>query len=363
MRIHIALLACVCALSNAMAESNGEKPFKPIVFDGPTKEKAQAKKANVEGGKEVVKEAPKVEASASASVSKQAATATKEAAAREDLAAKVAVKMAEARKAAQARARARIAAKAAHVQRVELTEHAITEKRAVPASAHVSHALHWDYEGEGGPLRWGRLNPAWSVCENGLRQSPIDIRDGIRVELEPVNVDYKPSRFSVLDNGHTIQVNMGPGNYIRVMGRMFELVQFHFHRPSEERVNGRGFQMVAHLVHKDADGKLAVIAVLIEEGQANSVVQSVWNNLPLEKNEALSPSVVMDLNQLLPARRDYYTYMGSLTTPPCSEGVLWIVFKEPIQLSSQQIGIFARLYPMNARPIQAPSGRLIKESN
>lgn len=223
--------------------------------------------------------------------------------------------------------------------------------------------MRWSYEGEGAPVRWGKLNSAWTKCENGTRQSPIDIRDGIKVDLEQVNFNYRPARFSVIDNGHTIQVNLGAGNSITTMGRKYELVQFHFHRPSEERVNGQGFQMVAHLVHKDAEGKLAVVAVLIEEGQAHSLVQSVWNNLPLEKNEALAAMTPMDLNELLPERREYYTYMGSLTTPPCSEGVLWIVLKEPIQVSSQQIAIFARLYPMNARPIQVQSGRMIKESN
>ncbi|NDP58534.1 MAG: carbonic anhydrase family protein [Oxalobacteraceae bacterium] len=227
----------------------------------------------------------------------------------------------------------------------------------------VSHASHWDYEGENGPLRWGRLNPAWSQCDSGKRQSPIDIRDGIRVDLEPIYVDYKPARFSVLDNGHTIQVNMGAGNTITVAGKLYELVQFHFHRPSEERINGRNFPMVAHLVHKDADGKLAVVAAMITEGVPSPLVQIIWNNLPLEKNEATSPTMVIDMNQMLPVRREYYTYMGSLTSPPCSEGVLWLVMKEPIQLSAQQMAIFARLYPMNARPIQVGSGRLIKESN
>lgn len=227
----------------------------------------------------------------------------------------------------------------------------------------VRHASHWDYEGENGPLQWGRINPAWSQCESGKRQSPIDIRDGIRVDLEPIGVDYKPARFSVLDNGHTVQVNLGGGNTITVAGKMYELVQFHFHRPSEERINGRSFSMVAHLVHKDADGKLAVIAAMITEGAASPLVQTIWNNLPLEKNEATSPSMTIDMNQMLPVQREYYTYMGSITSPPCTEGVLWLVMKEPIQLSAQQMAIFARLYPMNARPIQVGNGRLIKESN
>ncbi|MFT5532731.1 MAG: carbonic anhydrase [Burkholderiaceae bacterium] len=236
-------------------------------------------------------------------------------------------------------------------------------KVVVTESITVPHSSHWDYEGENGPLRWGRINPAWSQCDSGKRQSPIDIRDGIRVDLEPINVDYKAARFSVLDNGHTIQVNLGAGNTITVAGKMYELTQFHLHRPSEERINGRNFPMVAHLVHKDADGRLAIVAAMITEGAPNSLIQIIWNNLPLEKNDATSPTMVIDMNQMLPVRREYYTYMGSMTTPPCTEGVLWLVMKEPIQLSAQQMAIFARLYPMNARPIQVGGGRLIKESN
>jgi len=222
--------------------------------------------------------------------------------------------------------------------------------------------LHWSYDGLAGPEAWGKLKPEYSKCATGARQSPIDIRDGIQVKLDAVKFEYQPSRFGVIDNGHTVQVNVAPGNFIEVMGRRFELQQFHFHRPSEERIAGRQFDMAAHLVHKDADGKLAVIAVLLEHGGAQPVVQAVWNNLPLEKGEEQPAQVPIDLNQLLPADRSYYTYMGSLTTPPCTEGVLWMVMKRSVPLSDEQLAIFARLYPMNARPIQSASGRLIKES-
>ncbi|WP_235943637.1 carbonic anhydrase [Zoogloea dura] len=225
------------------------------------------------------------------------------------------------------------------------------------------HDIHWTYDGESGPPNWGTLKPEWQLCNVGERQSPIDIREGIKVELEPIRFDYKLSNFRIIDNGHTVQVNLGQGNTMAVMGRMYDLVQFHFHRPSEERINGRGFDMVVHLVHKDLDGRLAVVAVLLERGQAHALVQTLWNNLPLEKNVDYSPEgVAIDLNQLLPDNRAYYTYMGSLTTPPCSEGVLWMVMKQPAQLSAEQIAIFSRLYPMNARPVQSVRGRLIKES-
>ncbi len=226
-----------------------------------------------------------------------------------------------------------------------------------------AHGGHWAYQGDGGPEHWGQMKPEFATCSSGKRQSPIDIRDGISVQLDPVQFDYKPSNFRVIDNGHTVQVNLAPGNSIEVMGRRFELLQFHFHRPSEERINGRQFDMVAHLVHKDLEGKLAVVAVLLDRGSVQPIVQTVWNNLPLEKGEEQPAKAMIDLNSLLPADRGYFTYMGSLTTPPCSEGVLWMVMQTPVSVSPEQIGIFSRLYPMNARPIQSASGRLIKGSN
>jgi carbonic anhydrase len=231
-------------------------------------------------------------------------------------------------------------------------------KAAAPAAA------HWTYGGEGGPEQWGQLKPEFATCATGSRQSPIDIRSGVKVDLEPIQFDYRPSAFSVVDNGHTIQVNVGGGNAIEVQGRRFDLLQFHFHRPSEERINGRQFDMVAHLVHKDPEGRLAVVAVLLDRGgAAQPLIQTVWNNLPLEKGSEVSVRGDLDMNHLLPADRRYFTYMGSLTTPPCSEGVLWLVLQQPVPLAQDQIGVFSRLYPMNARPVQQASSRLIKQSN
>ncbi len=238
------------------------------------------------------------------------------------------------------------------------------QRAAAPrAKAEAAHAAHWDYKGEAGPQAWGGIKPEFNLCSSGKRQSPIDIRDGITVDLEPVQFDYRASAFRVVDNGHTIQVNVGSGNFIFLNGRRWELLQFHFHRPSEERIDGRQFDMVAHLVHKDGDGKLAVVAVLLDRGSIQPLVQTVWNNLPLEKGEEVAANAVIDLNHLLPPDRRYFTYMGSLTTPPCSEGVLWMVMRQPVPVSQAQIDIFARLYPMNARPLQQAAGRLIKQSN
>ena len=221
----------------------------------------------------------------------------------------------------------------------------------------------WDYQGAGGPQAWAQLKPEFATCANGKRQSPIDIRDGIKVQLDAVQFDYRATKFRVLDTGRTVQVNVDAGNFIEVAGKRFELQHFQFHRPSEVRIDGRLFDMSAHLVHKDAEGRLAIVAVLLEGGNALPLVQAIWNNLPLEKGDEVVARLPIDLNDLLPAERSYYTHMGSLTTPPCSEGVLWMVMKTPVTLSAEQIAIFARLYPMNARPVQAARGRLIKESN
>ena len=229
--------------------------------------------------------------------------------------------------------------------------------------AHAHAATHWSYEGEGGPEHWGKMNKDYTMCESGKRQSPIDIRGGINVDLPALKFSYVPSMFRVIDNGHTIQVNYGEGSMLTVQGRSYQLVQFHFHKPSEERINGKVYDMVVHLVHKDEQGRLAVVAVLLDKGAEHPLIQTVWNNLPLERNEEVSPpEASLDLNQLLPENHAYLTYMGSLTTPPCTEGVMWIVLKQPAKVSPEQIAVFNRLYKNNARPIQRTEGRLIKES-
>ncbi len=225
-----------------------------------------------------------------------------------------------------------------------------------------NHIVHWAYDGEGAPANWSKLRGDYATCASGKRQSPIDIRDSIHVDLEPIKFDYKPSMFRIVDNGHTVQANVGEGSSLTVMGRQFDLVQVHFHRPSEERVNGKVYEMVAHLVHKDLEGHLAVVAVLLEKGSEHPLIQTLWNNLPLEVGQELVPSVAIDLNNLLPENRAYWTYMGSLTTPPCSEGVLWMVMKQPVQVSPEQIAIFSRLYRNNARPVQPANNRLVKDT-
>lgn len=230
------------------------------------------------------------------------------------------------------------------------------------SAAPAAQDRHWSYSGDSGPEAWASLDPANALCRNGKRQSPIDIRDGIKVDQEALGIDYQPSYFRIIDNGHTIQVSYGPGSRLSVMGRSYELLQFHFHRPSEERIDGRAFDMVVHLVHKDLEGHLAVLAVLLKEGRPNPLIQTLWNNLPLERNQDYAPKASIQIADVLPANLDYYAYMGSLTTPPCSEGVLWLVLKQPVEVSREQIAIFSRFYTNNARPVQAANDRVIKES-
>jgi carbonic anhydrase len=234
----------------------------------------------------------------------------------------------------------------------------------VAFAAEDSSHPHWSYSGATGPAKWGTLEEDYHICATGKRESPIDIRDDLaaKADLPPIEFHYKPAALKIIDNGHSIQIDYGPGSFISVGGRLYELVQFHFHKPSEERVNGKAYDMVAHLVHRDRDGKLAVVAVLLTEGSANPLIGTLWDNIPREKESEQAPGVRIDATDLIPKDRAYYTYAGSLTTPPCSEGVTWFVLRNPMTLSADQIARFSRSYPMNARPVQPLNGREIRAS-
>ena len=224
---------------------------------------------------------------------------------------------------------------------------------------------HWGYQGAGGPTHWAALEPEFKSCGIGHAQSPIDIRTGVaqKAQLPPIAFAYRRGPLRMIDNGHTIQVDVAPGSSIEVDGHRYELQQFHFHKPSEEAIDGRHADMVAHLVHKDRDGKLAVVAVLLKAGEANPFVALLWSNLPQRKGvEVEAKGVEIDPNELLPRDRAYYTFAGSLTTPPCSEGVTWYVLRDPATLSTGEIARFAKAYPNNARPLQPLNGRLVQAS-
>jgi carbonic anhydrase len=232
--------------------------------------------------------------------------------------------------------------------------------------ARASEEAHWSYKADHGPTHWGEMKEDFAACNIGHAQSPIDIhaKDARKAALPAIAFDYKPSPLRIIDNGHTVQVNYAPGSGITVDGKRHELVQFHFHKPSEEKIEGKAHAMVAHLVHKGADGKLAVVAVLLDAGKENALLKTLWSNVPPEKEKEATPAgVTIDASALLPASRAYYTFDGSLTTPPCSEGVTWYVLKSPVHESKEQIAAFGKLYAANARPVQPLNGRVVRSSN
>jgi len=231
------------------------------------------------------------------------------------------------------------------------------------ARAQESHPSHWSYEGSQGPKNWDKLDPAYATCAAGHAQSPIDIQHAKPAELPPLGFDYRSVPLNIINNGHTIQVNYGPGSTLIVGDKTYALKQFHFHHPSEESIDGRGFDLVAHLVHDDGSGHLAVVAVLFKTGPLNTLLETVWQNIPAQTGKAADvPSVSLNVTDLLPADHGYYAFAGSLTTPPCSEGVTWYVLKNQATLSADQLAAFAKLYPRNARPIQPAYGRAVLES-
>jgi carbonic anhydrase len=356
MRNLIALFVCSCVALSASAANEPaaaaaarlaasvSRPASAMVPSATTKKAEPAEK----------KAEPKAEPAVSA-------TAASEEDAEVELSAKIAQRLAALRERQQARATAAARAKKLADAKRRQDEQAAAAAAAIAAAP--KHGTVWSYEGESGPANWSKINADWAKCGTGNRQSPIDLRDGIKVNLEQISFDYHPSSFSEVNNGHTIQVTVGGGNFITVGNMVYELQEFHFHRPSEEKINGKGTEMVIHLVHKSAEGKIAIVAVLLERGQPHRLMQTIWDNLPLEKFDTVAPSIVLDPTDALPERRDYFTYMGSLTEPPCTEGVLWMVFKQPMQASPAQMALFSRLYPLNARPVQPTAGRMVKESN
>lgn len=239
-------------------------------------------------------------------------------------------------------------------------------KVGTPASQH--HTPHWSY-GEGGPAKWASLSPEWAICGKGLSQSPIDIEKTSKADLPALKAEFKPASLKIIhhehvadvvNNGHTVQVNYTEGDTLQVGDEQFQLLQYHFHSPSEHTVGGKSYLMEMHLVHKSPEGKLAVIGVLIEEGRHNAAFDPIWSNLPTSKGqEKHLEHVKVDVNHLLPASTATYRYDGSLTTPPCSEGVKWIIMTKPVHLSSKQIAAFRNVVKGNNRPIQALGGRAV----
>ena len=224
-----------------------------------------------------------------------------------------------------------------------------------------AHHTHWGYEGEVSPTHWASLNEKFAMCSNGNMQSPINIVATQDINIKPLKFNYKTNSNDVINNGHTVQVNIKSGSSVVIDGESYELKQFHFHTPSENNINGNQYPLEAHFVHSTKDGKLAVVAVMFEYGKENPVLNKIWSKFPLKLNhkEILTLSA-NDINAILPNNKDYYKFMGSLTTPPCSQNVKWNVFKTSISISKEQVKKFFDVFEhTNNRPLQKTNNRVI----
>lgn len=225
-------------------------------------------------------------------------------------------------------------------------------------SALASDGAAWSFEGQTGPAHWGSLGTEYAACGTGVEQSPIDLASPIPAEFQPAALRWQDDTDGqVINNGHTIQVNVPNGSAVKLDGTTYELLQFHFHHPSEHLIDGKALAMEAHFVHRSAAGGLAVLGVMIGEGAENAALAPIWSAMPKEKSEG--PVVPVALKAFLPADRAQFRYAGSLTTPPCSEIVNWVAYKTPVEASRAQIEAFATLFPMNARPVQPLNRRFL----
>lgn len=241
---------------------------------------------------------------------------------------------------------------------------AAEEKPAPPKPAAPPVPTNWSFDGERGPAAWGKLHPSFASCERGRFQSPIDIRDGVGVDLPRLEFAYAASRFRVTDSGKTLVIEPAEPGSFSVQGAFHRLSRIEVRHPAEMQVNGKAADMSLNFHHVGTDKRVSIVSVpLSATGKENPAVQQILNNLPLLSNQPVeSGELRIDFNQLVPTDSGYFTFMGSFTAPPCTEGVVWYVMKNPVLISPEQLAIFARLYPKSARPVQPTNNRLIKES-
>ena len=228
------------------------------------------------------------------------------------------------------------------------------------SSAAAHQGPHWGYTGKVGPDHWGSLDKEYKSCASGKEQSPIDITGVKTQDIGNIRFHYGPSKLNIVNNGHTIQVNTDKGSSIRIDGEKYDLLQFHFHTPSEHTIEGASYPMEMHLVHKNKKGDLAVVGLMMVVGKYNNLLEALWDNLPsAEGKENLDEKI--DMSALLPAGERTFRYPGSLTTPPCSEGVKWNVLLSPISISNEQLTAFQGIFSKNNRTIQPIRKRVIWE--
>ncbi len=240
----------------------------------------------------------------------------------------------------------------------------VAQQIATPSRAHDEPLLaHWDYMGIEGPEHWGLLSKAYMTCEAGDRQSPINIETTQKPQSQQtIKFQYAPTRIFEVNNGHTIQVSHESGCKADLNGRPYRLRQFHFHDPSEHHIDGKTFPMEMHLVHQDAEGQILVVAVLMEVGSDEPVLTKLWDWLPDQIEREVSLPLETNIGAILPENPQFYSYSGSLTTPPCTEGVKWIVLKEPITIAQQDVEKFVEIIGYSARPEQPVGDRQIDEN-
>lgn len=216
----------------------------------------------------------------------------------------------------------------------------------------------WSYEGNNGPNFWGDLDPSFSLCKTGKQQSPINLKWQKQSTGGEIAFDYKESPLRTVDSGHNLEIKFNSGSFIKIRGQEFELVELQFRSGSEHTFSGEHLPMEAQLIHKNSRGELAILSVMIIEGKENPTIEKLWTHWPQQTNkETLIETVKWNAKDLLPSRFTYYHYTGSLTTPPCTEGVNWNIFNTPAQMSRAQILNFRKKYRLNARPIQPIQNR------
>jgi carbonic anhydrase len=238
--------------------------------------------------------------------------------------------------------------------------------RSMAGPAAPPHPAHWEYEGALGPTHWGEIDPHATVCATGAEQSPVDITPAKLMQLDwltPIMLKYRPSKASIVNNGHTAQVNYEQGSRMTFLNQEYELVQFHVHTPSEHLINGKPADMELHLVHATPDSlkRLAVLGILITEGAENPFFSKFWQQIPAKEGPPVKTDITINALDVVPRNTSYYFYDGSLTTPPCSEGVRWVLLKQAITASRDQIAKIKTLFGPNARPVQPLKDRFVKE--
>lgn len=233
---------------------------------------------------------------------------------------------------------------------------------ALSGSVFASGGAHWSYEGAEGPEHWGEMSHDYATCKDGKSQSPIDLSGAKAGKQDAIKFSYKASPKEIVNNGHTIQVNMNEGSTITVAGKTYKLLQFHFHSPSEHTVNGKPADMVAHFVHKADDGQLGVVGALLKKGKSNATLAALWKNMPTKAGDKTALKGKINVSKLMPGNKAYYNYTGSLTTPPCSEGVNWMVLQNSVDVSAEQVAAFTKLFPHSVRPVQSVNERTITAS-